>query len=64
MRDKPSSPLTAPLTREDFVSDLAHQKYLNGIAGLVFMQFLHTRDAISAIAPKSKTPDRSAGAGA
>lgn len=53
-----------PLRRSDFVSDEAHKKYLNGIAGLVFMQFLHSRDAEIAMVEKTKKPDRSAGAGA
>ena len=46
-----------PLTRADFVSDEAHAKYLNGIAGLVFMQFLHSRAAKSAVVPNSNDTD-------
>lgn len=58
------SSLVPPLSRDDFLSDAAYHKYLNGLAALVELQFLHSRSAILALGEKPKNRDAISGAGA
>ena len=50
------SSLTPPLSRDDFISDAAYRKYLNDLAAVVELQFLHSRHALLALDKKAVSP--------